>query len=358
MKRGQLINGYLVIGVGDKDFSTKGSGLSMWTFVRKEGVEYFMKEFLSPTFPILTSPGSAALKERRKNECEKFESHHLSLISKVSTKTAKGSNLISTLDFFRYNAKYYKVTEKVEVSSIETHEISTLPFENKLQILHTLTASLAILHELGIVHGDLKPNNILIKNNGDGLFTSKLIDFDNCYSEAKPPIIRDEIVGDPYYYSPELENYVRNVNNVSGADLTLKSDIFALGIVFCQYLTGCLPVGILPGNYASTTVNNGSQIKILNDLTIPIALVDLINLMFQKSPSERPSIQIILQLLSDLSYDGPKSSGKGHLGSVFAEQKSEEKTTPKIESRIKNNIVTTGRLTINMPAKKHHFKPK
>ena len=55
MKKGQVINGYRIL----QDFSTARGGLSKWTFAEKAGKEYFIKEFLSPTYPVDGAPGSA-----------------------------------------------------------------------------------------------------------------------------------------------------------------------------------------------------------------------------------------------------------------------------------------------------------
>lgn len=300
MRIGQIINGYTVTGVGGKDFSTKGSGLSMWTFVRKDGIEYFMKEFLYPTYPLESSSGTAKLKAKKRKDCEKFEQHHKELILKVIKSVSVGSNLVFTRDFFRHNTKYYKVTEKIDVSLLSPNNIFELPLSKKLLILKTISHSLDILHKLSIVHGDLKPNNILIKNTDEGLFTSKLIDFDNSYFEGKPPSIRDEVVGDPVYYSPELEDYILKEEEENGSTLSCKSDIFALGIIFCQYLTGLFPKGVSFDRYASNVVNNDTIIEIDNNSELPSELIELVNTMLLKSSEDRPKISEVFLALKKL----------------------------------------------------------
>jgi hypothetical protein len=47
MKAGDVVNGYTIL----EDFRVVGAGLSKWTFAAKDGREYFIKEFLSPTYP-------------------------------------------------------------------------------------------------------------------------------------------------------------------------------------------------------------------------------------------------------------------------------------------------------------------
>jgi serine/threonine protein kinase len=349
MKIGQVINGYTIVGVEGKDFSTKGSGLSMWTFVQKSGVNYFMKEFLSPTYPLPTSPGSEKLKERKKEMCEKFENHHRDLINKVLKSVAPGGNLIFTRDFFRYNTRYYKVTEKIDVSTIENCNLCKLSIEKKLLILRTITHSLEILHKLGIVHGDLKPTNILIKRSASGYYTSKLIDFDNSYFEGQPPEIRDEVVGDPVYYSPELENYMLEKPGAKGSSLTCKSDIFALGILFCEYLTGKGPVRSSSDQYASTSVNNGEKLTISETgFEIPEALINLVNSMLNKKSKDRPSAAAIFTQLKEISK--PYKIVAEDISDPVTHRLDKASTVKVVPE--KNVVLVTPRLKISMGYKK------
>ncbi|MBK7637411.1 MAG: protein kinase [Saprospiraceae bacterium] len=144
--------------------------------------------------------------------------------------------------FFRANTSYYKITEKIDIASLSTNDISKLSLDKILIIMKTVTHSLKILHELKIVHGDLKPDNILIKQTTTGGYTTKLIDFDNSYFSCEPPENTEEVVGTPEYYSPELAFYIKNGDSESHrTQLTVQSDIFALGVIFCEYLIGHKP---------------------------------------------------------------------------------------------------------------------
>src|SRR5699024_3522232 len=98
------------------------------------------------------------------------------------------------------------------------------------------------LHDIRIVHGDLKPNNILIKKTETGEFVSKLIDFDDSFFEGEVTENPAEDVGDFVYYSPELLCYIKNGGDKLRARVTCRSDIFALGIIYYQYFCGRLPV--------------------------------------------------------------------------------------------------------------------
>lgn len=107
-----------------------------------------------------------------------------------------------------------------------------------LQVCHGLRHA----HQKALLHRDLKPGNILVKEEGDRAI-AKIIDF----GLAKPlaPVLKDEreqhtkvgtIVGTPSFLAPELLNFDQNRPDVRG-------DIYALGIVFYEMLTGVHPFG-------------------------------------------------------------------------------------------------------------------
>lgn len=294
MTIGQIINGYKIT----QEFTTTGGGLCRWTFAEKNGKTFFLKEFLHPKYPTPESPGGPKTKERKATACKKFEDHHNKLRTAIADKVGAGGNLVATIDFFRNGTTYYKVTEKVDTTSSTIPQISKLPLQQRLLILKTVAHSVSILHQLSIVHGDIKPENILIKKTSESNYIAKLIDFDNSYFSSKPPDISDEddIVGDPTYYSPELGLYIKRHKDAKPTDLTTQSDIFALGLVFSQYLTGILPDFKSELKYAWVAANNGDTV-IIRDKDIPPLLKELVNSMLQKNLHSRPSIDKVFQTL-------------------------------------------------------------
>ena len=212
VKAGDVINGYTIL----EDFKVVGAGLSKWTFAERGGRQYFIKEFLSPTYPDDYAPGSEKTKAKKRARCAAFEAHHRGIQHALAPLSAYGGNLIVTLDFFRWGAKYYKVTEKVDAEGLSTADIAALGLPVQLVLMKTVAHSLKILHDLRIVHSDLKPSNVLIKRTELG-YTTKLIDFDNSYIAGRPPP-REEIVGTINYYSPELLGYIQDAG-VAAAEL-------------------------------------------------------------------------------------------------------------------------------------------
>jgi eukaryotic-like serine/threonine-protein kinase len=283
VKAGDVINGYTVL----EDFRVVGAGLSKWTFAARDGREYFIKEFLSPTWPDEHAPGSAQTKMRKRQRCAAFERHHRRINEALAEISGVGGNLIVTLDFFRWGAKYYKVTEKVEVAGLEPADVASLPFPDQLVLLKTVAHSLRILHDRGIVHGDLKPSNVLIKRTELG-YTTKLIDFDNAYLAGEPPP-PEEVVGTMNYYSPELVGYIQETGTAA-TELTQKADIFALGLVYAEYLTGAPPpFDAAAHQYAGVAAHAGEVLR-LPPTSLPGPVVDLVDRMLLADPTARPTI--------------------------------------------------------------------
>jgi len=283
VRAGDVINGYTIL----EDFKVVGAGLSKWTFADRGGRQFFVKEFLSPTYPDDAAPGSEKTKARKRARCATFEAHHRGMQKALAPLSAYGGNLIVTLDFFRWGAKYYKVTEKVDAEALGSSGVADLDLRLQLILMKSVAHSLKILHDLGIVHGDLKPSNILVKRTELG-YTSKLIDFDNSYIAGNPPPA-EEIVGTINYYSPELLGYIQEAG-VAPSELGVASDLFALGLIYSEFLTGAVP----PFDAAlyhepAVAVRSGEVLRVPRARILP-ELADLIDAMLIADPRGRPTI--------------------------------------------------------------------
>ena len=210
--------------------------------------------------------------------------------------------------FFEKKTKFYKATARVDVAGLNVSSLSALPLDKKLIILKSLTNSLKLLHEANIVHGDLKLDNILISEPEKNLYVAKLIDFDNSYFSGSPPI---KTVGDQVYYSPELGHYNEFPDKMLSSDLQLKSDIFTLGLIFHQYLTGALPsYDTGKYKYAYAAVLNNERLTPID--AVPPKLNALLRQMLEKDYSQRPDIVQIMSWLKedDIIADMPKKTLK------------------------------------------------
>lgn len=290
-RAGDVLNGYRLL----EDFRVVGAGLSEWSFAERGGRIFFIKRFLSPTYPEADAPGSERTKARKRARCAAFEAHHRGIQAAMAPLTTYGGNLIATLDFFRIGAKYYKVTEKVDIAGLQPRDVAALDFPTQLVLLKTVAHSLKILHDLRIVHSDLKPSNVLIKRTELG-YTTKLIDFDSSYIVGSPPP-PDEIVGTMNYYSPELVRYIQG--SATPDELTEASDIFALGLIYAEYLTGAMPSFDPAHHEAAIAVLHGQPLK-LGPSVAPPPVVDLVERMLSADPAARPSVAQVHSTLMSL----------------------------------------------------------
>lgn len=294
----ETVGGYVLT----TKFNNAGGGQCQWAFAEKGGQPFFIKRFLQPTFPLPDGPGSAETKERKRAACEVFEKRHRDMMAALG-KLSKGGSVIVARDFFRDGAKYYKVTEKVDVSPDVT--VSTRPLADRLLLMAVVAHSLAVLHRAKIVHGDLKPANVLLKRTDKGVITAKLIDFDDSYISGAPPAA-DVLVGDFVYYSPETHLYI--LGEGQAEELQTAADIFALGILFTEYLTGQRPragsdadtcaVGVLKGEALQTGVDG-----------IDWELDGLIRSMLSRSPGDRPNVQQVFSTLKKIKARDPRPGG-------------------------------------------------
>ncbi|MDJ0751380.1 MAG: serine/threonine-protein kinase [Woeseiaceae bacterium] len=105
-----------------------------------------------------------------------------------------------------------------------------IPERAAVQYLRQIAGALAAVHDKGVLHRDLKPGNIMLRKDG----SIALIDFGLAKTAKLESEITDkgEIFGTPYYMSPEQGH---------GNGVDQRSDIYSLGIIFFEMLTGQKP---------------------------------------------------------------------------------------------------------------------
>src|SRR5579859_7682513 len=118
-----------------------------------------------------------------------------------------------------------------------THEDGPLPFRRIVDVLRQTLAALAEAHNESIVHRDLKPENIILEPVRSGGDFVKVVDFGlakmRVEAQQQPNITSPGIVcGTPEYMSPE---------QARGDPLDARSDLYAVGVILYQLLTGRLP---------------------------------------------------------------------------------------------------------------------
>jgi serine/threonine-protein kinase len=159
--------------------------------------------------------------------------------------------------------------------------------------------ALAALHEAGIVHRDVKPDNMMV----DADMNLKLADFGVARLPGSTMTITQNIMGSPAYLSPEAFLTSR---------LDHRADIFSLGVVAYELFTGQRPFdGDSLARYAQTTTNDLPPRPSSLVPEFPTRLEEIVSRLLKKSPDER--YQQAAEVASDLrafidSPDTPASA--------------------------------------------------
>jgi len=151
-----------------------------------------------------------------------------------------------------------------------------LPITRALQIALELADALARAHHLGVIHRDLKPANVLLAEDG----TPRLTDFGHAHVAASPRLTRTgALVGSVGYLSPEACN---------GEPLDPRADIWSLGVLLFEMLTGELPF-VGDSLIAAVTAILTQPVPELAQRCpdVPEALADLVRRMLQKERDRR-----------------------------------------------------------------------
>lgn len=278
-------------------------GQCQWGFCTYGETEYFIKHFIKYKYPGKKAPGNEKTNQQKKQRCESFELMHKAIMKALSN-LGDGGLIVKHIDFFKYaktadyNQDYFKVTHKVNVDSI-IQDVHKLPEKDRLFAMMTAAFALSILHDKRIIHFDIKPDNILVHKYGEKSI-AKIIDFDDSLFVGDS-INHEDITGDSPYYSPELNEYKKTGGKT--ATPNCQSDIFALGLVFCQYWTGKLPnhesgsaaeavlkgKKLVVGNHKKSRVRTTmkSASKTHEQPTIIKLIEDMLSLEHTKRPSAR-----------------------------------------------------------------------
>lgn len=286
------INGYVF-----EKLNNDNSGFSKWGFAMKGGKEYFIKELLTPVYPMEANVMTPEMFQKQRQHCHAFETRFKNYYTAINQ--ASCGNLVRIVEFFRYESRYYVVTEKIDTQKVSLEDIVSAPLGLKLMLLKSTIHCFSCLHNAGIVHFDVKTANILVKRTRNGRFAAKLIDFDAGYFNNE---IREEqeLGGDLTYLAPET------FLGILGQDIVPneKADIFALGLVLHEYMCGAIPsFDTNEYEYPYEAALDGGAFEV-NKADMPEELAELILTMLKAEPGERPSADEILKVIDSLIETG------------------------------------------------------
>lgn len=195
----------------------------------------------------------------------------------------------------------YIVMEYVPGKSLTTFiKENKLTLEQKLYIIAQIAAALAIVHKFGVLHRDVKPSNILVTDD----FIAKLSDFGIAKISDSSLTMTHEVLGSPAYMPPETFKQ----NKI----LDCRSDIFSLGIMSYELITGMKPFhGETVGEMMDAIQNARPQEPRKINPELPLSVQNLLEKMLKKKPEERfQSAAKIIEAINNLQKKDEEADGK------------------------------------------------
>jgi serine/threonine-protein kinase len=156
-------------------------------------------------------------------------------------------NIVTTFDFGEEDGLAYMAMELLEGTELrERLKDGALPAAEAVDIAAQIALGLAFAHERGVVHRDIKPANIMLLERG----AAKIMDFGIARMRAADhKTSTGMVLGTPKYMSPE---------QIVGMPVDQRSDIFSLGIVLYEMLTG---VRLFSGDDVAQIAHNVTQVE-------------------------------------------------------------------------------------------------
>jgi eukaryotic-like serine/threonine-protein kinase len=222
-------------------------------------------------------------------------------------------NVVSIYDVGQEDEIHYIVMEYVEGKNLNEiiKERAPLQVDESVRIASQICDALDHAHQNQIIHRDIKPHNILIGRNG----RVKVTDFGIARAVTSTTITQTgSVVGSVHYFSPE---------HAKGVTAGEKSDLYSLGIVLYQMLTGSLPfLGESPISVALKHLQEEfEEPRQLNSL-IPQSVENVILRSMRKNPEERyHSAKEMLQDLETCLLPERRSESKVDFDDEFDEDK-------------------------------------
>lgn len=188
-------------------------------------------------------------------------------------------NIVTVHDFGRDGGRYYIVMEHIEGQDLKTLIKEAAPFsvEYALDLAIQICAGVGYAHRAGLVHCDIKPQNILVT--GDGRV--KITDFGiaRALANLRPGETTDVVWGSPQYYSPE---------QAAGEHPTPASDVYSIGVVMFEMLAGRLPF-VASTQQALALMHlreEPPRLSLFND-QVPETLERIVHKVLAKEPAAR-----------------------------------------------------------------------
>ncbi|EJP22791.1 kinase domain protein [Streptococcus oralis SK304] len=270
-------------------------------------------------------------------------------------------HIVRITDIGEEDGQQYLAMEYVAGLDLKRYIKEHYPLSNEeaVRIMGQILLAMRLAHARGIVHRDLKPQNILLTPDG----TAKVTDFGIAVAFAETSLTQtNSMLGSVHYLSPE---------QARGSKATFQSDIYAMGIIFYEMLTGHIPYD---GDSAVTIALQHFQKPlpsvIAENPSVPQALENVVIKATAKKLSDRyQSVsEMYMDLSTSLSYNR-----RNEPKLVFDDaSKADTKTLPKVpqstltsipkapaqEERPQSKKLTPEQAPTQKPTKKRKFKAR
>lgn len=208
-------------------------------------------------------------------------------------------NIVEITDFGEDGGLVFLVMEYIEGESLQSAlAAGRFDLVRAIRVALQIAAALGRAHELGVIHRDLKPENVLLVPRG-GTDFAKLTDFGIAKIVDAPAItFTEQRFGTPGYIAPEY---------IDGQPATALGDLYALGVVTYQMVTGALPFDAkLPVELLAAALQGVPVKPSARAPGVPADLEELILRMIARRPEDRPrdahairdALDVVLRRLS------------------------------------------------------------
>ena len=262
-------------------------------------------------------------------------------------------NIVSVYDVGHEDGIYYIVMELIQGKTLKQiiNEDGELPWKWSVNIAIQIASALEAAHKNNIVHRDIKPHNIIITEDG----VAKVTDFGIAKAVSNSTITAfGTTIGSVHYFSPE---------HARGGFTDAKSDLYSLGVVMYEMLTGRVPFDAdTPVSIALKHMQEKAVEPIKLNPSIPFAVNQIIVKAMQKEPSMR--YQSATEMLKDLSMalknpeggfvteENIDSNYTQRIGTITDEmlEENKKKTTKKKKGKLKEYFEKHPKMKIVMLA--------
>ncbi|HCS66616.1 MAG TPA: hypothetical protein DIW64_22560 [Cellvibrio sp.] len=211
---------------------------------------------------------------------ELFEAHYVARFKREALLLAKLNhpNIVQIYDFIEAPDQLALVMELVEGQNLQLHLREHIaPFAQRMRWLTEIAQGLAVAHDAGIIHRDLKAENILINQRK----VAKITDLGIAKSQDYNATLTDHVAGSYCSMSPE---------QAMGEAIDFKSDLFSFGILAYQLLCGAHPFGDTNNKLQlmQRIISHPPAAPSKHNPNLPAEINDLLGQLLSKDPAKRP----------------------------------------------------------------------